>query len=91
MTDNDDCDVHKNVQSINSSEAIEIFNRALDWAGFENNEQNDLKVLKRLRENVLFQLLKRKKNRKNNRYLLSFVKVQICVPWSKSIIFVAFI
>lgn len=66
MTDDDDndLDMSTNVQTIKPNEAVEIFNRALDWAQCENVEQNDLKVLRLLREKALLQVLERKKQQK---------------------------
>lgn len=64
MTDDNDYDVDENLQTVKPSEAIEIFNRALDWAGCENVAQDDLNVLRRLREKAVFQLLETKKQQK---------------------------
>lgn len=64
VSDDDAYDVHENLQTVKPSEAIEIFNRALDWAGCENVSQDDLNVLRRLREKAVFQLLERKKQQK---------------------------
>ncbi|XP_053960009.1 jerky protein homolog-like [Anastrepha ludens] len=51
-------------KTIKPNEAVEIFNRALDWAQCEIVEQNDLNVLRRLREKALLQVLERKKQQK---------------------------
>lgn len=64
VSDDDAYDVHENLQTVKPSEAIEIFNRGLDWAGCENVSQDDLNVLRRLREKAVFQLLERKKQQK---------------------------
>lgn len=64
VLDDEENDLDTNVQTIKPSEAVEILNRALDWAQCENVEQNDLNVLRRLREKALFQVLERKKQQK---------------------------
>ncbi|XP_017481059.1 PREDICTED: jerky protein homolog-like [Rhagoletis zephyria] len=64
VSDDDAYDVHENLQTVKPSEAIEIFNRALDWAGCENVSQDDLNVLRRLMEKAVFQLSERKKQQK---------------------------
>ncbi|XP_036346760.1 tigger transposable element-derived protein 2-like [Rhagoletis pomonella] len=64
VSDDDAYDVHENLQTVKPSEAIEIFNRALDWAGCENVSQDDLNLLRRLRVKAVFQLLERKKQQK---------------------------
>lgn len=56
MTEDHDYDVDTNVEITKPSEAIYLFNRALDYAGCENVEQNYPNVLRRLREKAVFQL-----------------------------------
>lgn len=63
-SDDDDCIADDPVKKIPASEAIEIFNKALQWAGDEMVDQSDMSVLRRLREKAVFQLLEKKKQQK---------------------------
>ena len=55
---------------INASDAIDIFNKALEWAGDEGVDQSDVNVLRRLREKTVFQLLENK-NQQNKLLIFS--------------------
>ncbi|XP_037827591.1 jerky protein homolog-like isoform X2 [Lucilia sericata] len=61
-SDDDDCT--DPVKKVAASEAIEIFNKALQWAGDATVDQSDMSVLRRLREKAIFQLLEKKKQQK---------------------------
>ncbi|XP_039955883.1 uncharacterized protein LOC120771765 isoform X2 [Bactrocera tryoni] len=52
------------IKKIAASEAVEIFNKALQWAGDAMVDQSDMSVLRRLREKAVFQLLERKNQQK---------------------------
>lgn len=56
-SDDNDCIADDPVKKIAVSEAVEIFNKALQWA-------SDMRVLRRLREKAVFQLLEKKKQQK---------------------------
>ncbi|XP_037959124.1 jerky protein homolog-like [Teleopsis dalmanni] len=59
----EDCISEASVKII-PSEAVEIFNKAIQWASHEGVDQKDMNVLRRLRENAVFQVLERKKTQK---------------------------
>ncbi|XP_049302193.1 uncharacterized protein LOC125775589 [Bactrocera dorsalis] len=63
-SDDDDCIAEDPIKKIAASEAVEIFNKALQWAGDAMVDQSDMSVLSRLREKAVFQLLERKKQQK---------------------------
>lgn len=51
-------------EKIKPNEAISIFNKALEWAEGELVSQNDISVLRRLREKAVRMLLEKKKMQK---------------------------
>ncbi|XP_054746163.1 uncharacterized protein LOC129250572 [Anastrepha obliqua] len=48
--ESDDHSVSEQLDKIKPTEAVDIFNKALIWAGHEDVDQNDMSVLRRLRE-----------------------------------------
>lgn len=63
-SDDDDCIADNPVKKITASEAIEIIDKALQWAGEAMVDQSDMNTLRRLREKAVFQLLEKKKQQK---------------------------
>ncbi|XP_050322584.1 LOW QUALITY PROTEIN: jerky protein homolog-like [Bactrocera neohumeralis] len=63
-SDDDDCIAEDPIKKIAASVAVEIFNKALQWAGDAMVDQSDMSVLRRLREKAVFQLLERKNQQK---------------------------
>ncbi|XP_067629302.1 jerky protein homolog-like isoform X2 [Eurosta solidaginis] len=61
--DNGDCSVEAE-KTITSKEAIDIFNKTLEWAEIEMVDKSDLNVLKKLREKAVFKMLEQKKQKK---------------------------
>ncbi|XP_050325952.1 uncharacterized protein LOC126756729 [Bactrocera neohumeralis] len=51
-------------EKIKRTEAVEIFNKAIRWAGHEDVDANDVNVLRRLREKAVLQLLETQKIQK---------------------------
>lgn len=51
-------------EKIKPNEAVEIFNKALEWAEGEMICQNDISVLRRLREKAVHSLLEKNKTQK---------------------------
>lgn len=52
------------VNKIDANEAVEVFDKALEWAGQECIDQVDVNVLRRLREKAIFQTLENKRKQK---------------------------
>lgn len=63
-SESEDSIVERAHTRIEPSEAIDIFNKALEWAEDENISPNDISVLKRLREKAVFSNLQKKKIQK---------------------------
>ncbi|XP_067635294.1 uncharacterized protein [Eurosta solidaginis] len=61
--DDGDCSVEAE-KTITSKEAIDMFNKTLEWAEIEMVDKSDLNVLKKLREKAVFKILVQKKQQK---------------------------
>ncbi|XP_053960409.1 uncharacterized protein LOC128864681 [Anastrepha ludens] len=57
--ESDDDSVPEQLEKIKPTEAVEIFNKALIWATHEDVDQNDMSVLRRLREKAVLQVLEK--------------------------------
>ncbi|XP_039968733.1 jerky protein homolog-like [Bactrocera tryoni] len=62
--DSDEGSVSEVEEKIKRTEAVEIFNKAIRWAGHEDVDPNDINVLRRLREKAVLQLLETQKIQK---------------------------
>lgn len=61
---NDDDYISEAREKIKPSEAIQIFNKAVQWASHEGVDQRDMNVLKRLREKAVIQFIEKQKTQK---------------------------
>ncbi|XP_039969779.1 uncharacterized protein LOC126764925 [Bactrocera neohumeralis] len=59
--DSDEGSVSEVEEKIKRTEAVEIFNKAIRWAGHEDVDPNVVNVLRRLREKAVLQLLETQK------------------------------
>ncbi|XP_054726271.1 uncharacterized protein LOC129236092 [Anastrepha obliqua] len=59
--ESDDDSVSEHLEKIKPTEAVEIFNKALIWADHEDVDQNDMSVLRWLREKAVLQVLEKQK------------------------------
>ncbi|XP_039964097.1 jerky protein homolog isoform X2 [Bactrocera tryoni] len=62
--DSDEGSVSEVEEKIKRTEAVEIFKKAIRWAGHEDVDPNDVNVLRRLREKAVLQLLETQKIQK---------------------------
>lgn len=63
LSDEDDY-VEEPKRTIKSMEAVELFNKALEWAESEMVDQRDLSVLRQLRERAVLKVIQQKKQQK---------------------------
>ncbi|XP_037816158.1 jerky protein homolog-like [Lucilia sericata] len=62
--DDDDCFIEAPENNIKAKEAVEILNKAVQWAEFQTVDQTDIKVLKKIRELPVNKLVEQKKKQK---------------------------
>ncbi|XP_067617374.1 jerky protein homolog-like [Eurosta solidaginis] len=73
--DDGDCSVEAD-KTITSKEAIDMFNKILEWAEIEMVNKSDLNVLKKLREKEVFKMLEQKKQQKRITNFSSSAKME---------------